>query len=559
MFRAQSIRRGAAVAVVLAPPRGRRRPCVGHEDRLEQVLRGPFQCGTLQVPLDYDQPNGTTISLAVVRLPATDPAHRIGSLFLNPGGPGGSGVDYTVFAGPELYTPEVRARFDLVGFDPRGIARSTALRCFGNPRQWEPAFTPFAVPDDARRARAVDRRRPLSRRRLRPARRARSPTTWRPRTSRATWTACAPRSATRSSPTPASPTAPTSASPTRTCSRTGSGASSSTACWTRSPGRRAAATRRRRCRSRRGCSSDVGAQATLNEFFRLCDAGGADCAFSGGAAARYAALASAARAPGPDHVPRRDDGGARLLEPHRHHARRDVRLVLLAGLRRLARRRRAPGERPARSAPAPQRFRGTPRLHPQARLPALLQLRSRASPRSRAPTATTRTPTTPGRTPASPPTRRTATSGASGRGRRAICAVWHHTDAARYMGPFNRRTANPVLVVGNLFDPATPYQGAQTVATLLPNSALLTVHGWGHTSLFLSACADEAIARYLVDRSRRRPAPSASRTSCRSAAPDPERHFSCHKDGRSPECVSDLCTKGGCTCAAVRPSSPPRS
>ena len=89
---------------------------------------GQFQCGTLQVPLDYSKPNGATISLAVVRLPATDRAHRIGSLFLNPGGPGGSGVEYTVFAGPDLYTPEVRARFDLVGFDPRGIARSTALR-----------------------------------------------------------------------------------------------------------------------------------------------------------------------------------------------------------------------------------------------------------------------------------------------------------------------------------------------------------------------------------------------------------------------------------------------
>ena len=41
---------------------------------------GPFECGTVQVPLDYDSPNGATISIAVVRLPATDPAHRIGSL-----------------------------------------------------------------------------------------------------------------------------------------------------------------------------------------------------------------------------------------------------------------------------------------------------------------------------------------------------------------------------------------------------------------------------------------------------------------------------------------------
>ena len=112
---------------------------------------GSFQCGTLQVPLDYSKPNGATISLAVVRLPATDPAHRMGRCS-NPGGPGGSGVEYTVFAGPDLYTPEVRARFDLVGFDPRGIARSTALRCFGSPRQWEPAFQSVAFPLSARGA-----------------------------------------------------------------------------------------------------------------------------------------------------------------------------------------------------------------------------------------------------------------------------------------------------------------------------------------------------------------------------------------------------------------------
>ena len=82
---------------------------------------GPFECGTVQVPLDYGQPNGGKISIALVRPPASDPARRIGSLFLNPGGPGGSGVDFTLFAGPALFTPEVRARFDLVGFDPRGV------------------------------------------------------------------------------------------------------------------------------------------------------------------------------------------------------------------------------------------------------------------------------------------------------------------------------------------------------------------------------------------------------------------------------------------------------
>jgi hypothetical protein len=69
-------------------------------------------------------------------------------------------------------------------------------------------------------------------------------------------------------------------------------------------------------------------------------------------------------------------------------------------------------------------------------------------------------------------------------------------------------TANPVLVVGNRFDPATPYHGALTVRSLLPRSALLTLEGWGHTSLFLSDCADQTIARYLI--AGVTPAPGAS-------------------------------------------------
>ena len=80
----------------------------------------------------------------------------------------------------------------------------------------------------------------------------------------------------------------------------------------------------------------------------------------------------------------------------------------------------------------------------------------------------------------------------------SICAEWTGADEDRYMGPFTASTANPVLVVGTQFDPATRYEGAVTVAGLLPNSRLLTVHGWGHTSLFLSQCADAAASSYLL-------------------------------------------------------------
>jgi pimeloyl-ACP methyl ester carboxylesterase len=106
-----------------------------------------FQCATAVVPLDYDRPKGRQITVALARLPAADPSRKIGSLFLNPGGPGGSGVDFLLGAGPFLYSDEVRARFDLVGFDPRGIIRSTPLRCFDSLEEAEAAFfTPFQFP-----------------------------------------------------------------------------------------------------------------------------------------------------------------------------------------------------------------------------------------------------------------------------------------------------------------------------------------------------------------------------------------------------------------------------
>src|SRR5512143_2878515 len=63
---------------------------------------GRLQCATVAVPLDYRQPTGATISVALARFPGSDPAHRIGSLFLNPGGPGGCGTAFARAAGAAL-------------------------------------------------------------------------------------------------------------------------------------------------------------------------------------------------------------------------------------------------------------------------------------------------------------------------------------------------------------------------------------------------------------------------------------------------------------------------
>ena len=81
-----------------------------------------FECATAAVPLDYDRPGGPAISLALIRLPAIDQAHRIGSLLTNPGGPGLSGVTSIRSIPPSAYPPGIRARFDIIGFDPRGVA-----------------------------------------------------------------------------------------------------------------------------------------------------------------------------------------------------------------------------------------------------------------------------------------------------------------------------------------------------------------------------------------------------------------------------------------------------
>ncbi|WBQ07929.1 alpha/beta hydrolase [Kribbella sp. CA-293567] len=90
----------------------------------------PFQCATVEVPTDYDRPRGATTTIALTRLPAGDPARKIGTLFTNPGGPGGSGVEFVQKEAQKAYRDKVRARFDILGFDPRGVGKSDQVTCF---------------------------------------------------------------------------------------------------------------------------------------------------------------------------------------------------------------------------------------------------------------------------------------------------------------------------------------------------------------------------------------------------------------------------------------------
>jgi hypothetical protein len=102
---------------------------------------GGFQCATAQVPLDYEQPLGQTISIALIRLPALDPSHRIGSLFINPGGPGGSGVDVVRAAG-QFFPPVSTSSASIREASVKAL-RSSALPATQTSRRSLPRFRHF--------------------------------------------------------------------------------------------------------------------------------------------------------------------------------------------------------------------------------------------------------------------------------------------------------------------------------------------------------------------------------------------------------------------------------
>ncbi len=462
----------------------------------------PFECTTVKVPLDYDGPGTATISIAMVRLPAADPDNRIGSLFLNPGGPGGSGVDFALNVAPILYTPEVRAGFDIVGFDPRGIARSKPLRCFGTPGQWTGYFTPFPYPTspeeeaiwqdaDQFLVDACDQRARRILDNMTTADAARDLDLLRQ--------AVGDDKLTYAGFSYGSMLGNTYANlfPDNVRALVIDAVLDPVAWTTGRPdtGDLPFSTRLR---------SDVGAQATLDEFFRLCDAGGfPTCAFAPDAAARYDALVNQLRSE-PIIIPIGDGNTIQIT---------DAVLIaeslgamynsmvwpqfaqFLAGLEALAMAPtadvtpadvgdtltaywQAAGFVNKRGDPAyPNAVEGFPGVAcSDSDNPGNYQAWSDAA-AARA---------------------EVSTFGPIWTWASSICANWPGAMDSRYAGPFTAGTANPVLVVGNLYDPATPYHGAQTVANMLPNARLLTVDGWGHASLFLSQCATNAVAAYLV-------------------------------------------------------------
>ncbi|MGW6710396.1 alpha/beta hydrolase [Streptomyces sp. NPDC054956] len=115
-----------------------------------------YECATIEVPLDYRRPEGRKLDLAISRVRSTNPAKRHGVLLMNPGGPGGSGLDLPLSFG-EVVPREVADRYDLIGFDPRGVGASSPVTCglADSEENFERAYRPETFSSDVAWARTV--------------------------------------------------------------------------------------------------------------------------------------------------------------------------------------------------------------------------------------------------------------------------------------------------------------------------------------------------------------------------------------------------------------------
>jgi pimeloyl-ACP methyl ester carboxylesterase len=475
---------------------------------------GNFECATVQAPLDYDDPAGPKIDLAVVRLPASDPAHRIGSLFLNPGGPGGSGVDIVLGIGPFL-PPELTQKFDLVGFDPRGILRSTPLLCFDSLEEAVAVYPPFPFPvsraeealqknsdyalADACATRGGDIRDHMS-----TADVARDMDLLRGKVGDNKLTYLGFSYGSYLGQVYAN------MFPDRVRAlvidgvldpiawSTGRGSESLTKPFTER------------------LKSAVGARKTLNQFFEQCDAARRDCAFSGNSKARYEGLAQQLRAHPIDlpdgpftyadlianslsamYGPASWPDFAKFLAELEASTSPPAIASALAALRE-------------RTAPARSGDPDYPNF--VEGFPGVICSDSINPPNYRSwPQAADRTERTQGRFGR-------AWLWASG-----VCQPWAQSAGQdRYLGPWTASTSAPVLVVGNYYDPATPYRGAKIAADLLPRSTLLTYAGWGHTAFAGgNSCIDASVARYLVTQQTPTPGTVCEPEETPFGAPDP--------------------------------------
>ncbi len=124
-----------------------------YEQRAQWKECGEFECATLEAPLDYADPGAASIDLALLKRPANNEDEKLGSLFVNPGGPGVSGISYAKLA-EVLFTEPVLDHYDIVGWDPRGVGESTAISCMTD-EQTDVYYETDSTPDTPAEVRAL--------------------------------------------------------------------------------------------------------------------------------------------------------------------------------------------------------------------------------------------------------------------------------------------------------------------------------------------------------------------------------------------------------------------
>ncbi|WP_430785181.1 alpha/beta hydrolase [Actinoplanes sp. G11-F43] len=442
------------------------------------------ECATVKLPLDYDRPRGATTDVGLLRIKARDQANRIGSLFLNPGGPGVSAT-YVARLAPTFLSDELLDRFDIVGVDPRGIGTSSNVRCFATTEEQAPALaglgelspvTPAEirayVEASGQYGRACSTTgRPLS---------GSMSTTQVARDHDVLRRALGDDKLTFLGLSYGSVLGQYYANmfPDRFRALAIDGVLDARA-WVGND---------RQILDER-IDSSGGAARALAEILRRCDrAGEQACAFAAGdPAGNFETITRKLRAE-PVTVRDRTIGYADFI--------RDVHLAMTLPT--------AGDLVTTYAAEVWAAIHGDPTVQPwrpaassaegydnsvesvmgvmcadgrfparAARWPAAVAARERRAPHFGAAAVVWKDSTC-----------------ASG--------TWTVRDEDRYTGPFDRRTVTPVLVVGSYWDPSTNYAGAVSVSRLLPNARLVSSDNWGHGAYALGACATATIDAYLV-------------------------------------------------------------
>jgi len=461
----------------------------------------PLLCATADVPTDYDRPEGPKTRLALAKLPAGGaPDQRLGTLFINPGGPGGSGVDFLYGIATEpILPPQVLARYDVLGFDPRGVARSAPATCFPTEEQelTSPLLqTPYPLPgpdesqfilEGLNLATLCQRQAPRRFRTASTANVARDMDLLRQAVHDEWLTYAGYSYGTLLGATYAR------LFPDRVGRFVLDGTVDPVA-WSGTGSGDAAPTTPLGIRLRQG----TGASQTFAEFARQCrEAGPERCSLAGlgdPAVVVPAAFERLAREPVEIPLP---DGTTVVVTQQIAVLITYLSLYSPADWNDLA------DFLTAIAAPVPSPARVAATVA-RTRSPLGARMRGEDYPSIGGGLASVCVDTVAsGRISEYPALIDAYDAEAPYFGRLrgwlgVTCEFWHLRDPDAFHGPWQQTTQAPVLVLGTRFDPATPYRQTRPYADLFPASRMLTLDGWGHTTIGKSACVDAAIAAYLV-------------------------------------------------------------